>query len=74
MLLGNRLDAILANELVARKVIEEQDIGGKVYSHTLRCEPLYALFTQRFMRDNLGFLERFNAVLAEYEALHSRDL
>ncbi len=70
MLLGKRLDAILANELVAQKVIEDQGIEPLVRSQTLKDEPLHALFTQRFIRENPNFLENFNAALADYEALH----
>jgi polar amino acid transport system substrate-binding protein len=70
MLLGKRLDAILANELVARKLIEEQGIDPVVRSQILKSEPLHALFTQRFIRENPNFLESFNAALAEFEARH----
>jgi polar amino acid transport system substrate-binding protein len=70
MLIGKRLDAILANDLVARKVIEEQGIDPIIRSQILKNEPLYALFTRRFIRENPNFLESFNAALTEYETLH----
>lgn len=73
MLAHKHLDAILVNDLVAVKVIEEQRIGEKVRQHTLKSEPLHAHFTKRFIRENPGFLECFNAALAEYEAQHSHD-
>jgi hypothetical protein len=44
-----------------------------VRSQILKSEPLHALFTQRFIRENPDFLESFNAALAEYEALHHSD-
>ncbi len=70
MLLGKRLDAILVNDLVARKVLDEQGIGPIVRSQILKSEPLYALFTKRFIRENPNFLECFNTALTEYETLH----
>lgn len=70
MLLAGRLDAFLANDMVAEKIIEDQGLAGKIRSHTLKSEALHALFTPRFIRDHPGFLECFNAGLAEYEALH----
>lgn len=73
MLLGRRLDAILANNLVARKIIEDLGIGVRVRTRTLRNEPLHALFTHRFIREHPHFLACFNAALAEYEAVHGRD-
>jgi polar amino acid transport system substrate-binding protein len=70
MLLAHRLDAILANNLVATGVIRELDIDAEVRSQTLVNKPLYALFSRRFIREHPGFLECFNAALVEYERLH----
>ena len=55
---------------VAGKIIEDQGLASKIRSHTLKSEALHALFTHRFIREHPGFLECFNAGLAEYEKLH----
>ena len=70
MLMAGRLDAFLANDMVAGRIIEDQGLGGKIRTHTLKSEALHALFTRRFIREHPDFLECFNAGLAEYEMLH----
>ena len=63
MLLGGRLDAVLANPLVMDLSIREAGVQGKLRSVVLRSEPLGIYFAKRFLAGAPGILDKLNAAI-----------
>ncbi len=65
MLLGKRVDAILANHLVMADLLQANDATQKVRSELQENKPLGVYFSHRFLASQpAGFMGRFNAALA----------
>jgi len=67
MLMLGRLDAILANCMVAKNIMEKEGLRENIRARKLRSEPLYAMFTKKFIENNPGFLDCFNSALKTSE-------
>jgi polar amino acid transport system substrate-binding protein len=66
ILKANRVDAVLANELVMEEILHKrgwQDDFRRVLQDK---KPLYAFFTREFISQNPGFIENFNRNASEY--------
>lgn len=66
MLRGNRVDAVLANDLVMDEILRDkgwQDDFRKVLQEK---KPLYAFFTRDFISRNPEFIEAFDRYAEEY--------
>ena len=61
MLRAGRVDAILANNLVMERLIQEQGLDGQLRSVLQEDRPLGVYFSKPFLARHPGFLERFNA-------------
>lgn len=68
MLLANRFDAILANNLVMDEIIRRDGLKSKLKSHTLKNKPLGVYFSNRFVKENPGFVDEFNKFVLEYRS------
>ncbi len=66
MLLLKRVDAILANNYVAEEIIAQKNLAGRLKSTVQQEQPLGVYFSKTFLAKNPGFLEEFNAGVADY--------
>jgi ABC-type amino acid transport substrate-binding protein len=60
MLQAKRVDAILANNLVMQRSLQQQGLENEIRSVLLKDKPLGVYFAKRFISAHPGFLERFN--------------
>ncbi|MEH6477196.1 MAG: transporter substrate-binding domain-containing protein [Sneathiella sp.] len=60
MLLVNRIDAFMGNELVVDKILSEHKNNGLVAKKIERTMPLGVYFSHRFLSKQSDFLPRFN--------------
>ncbi|WP_299380985.1 hypothetical protein [uncultured Kiloniella sp.] len=60
MLLSDRFEAVLANELVMDRLLHKTDQLEHVRKVDLKNKPLGVYFSNRFLLHNPGFIERFN--------------
>ena len=74
MLLGGRLDAVLANSLAMDLSIREAGVQGKLRSVLLRSEPLGIYFAKRFLAGAPGILDKFNAAIPGCRVSQPEDL
>ncbi len=64
LLIGKRIDAILANELVAKAVMEKTKTPPEIFKVYLnKDKPLGVYWSKKFLSENPGFLERFNRLI-----------
>jgi len=66
MLLYKRVDAILANNFVAEEIIKKENLAGRLKSAIQQDQPLGVYFSKAFLAKNPGFLDEFNAGVADY--------
>jgi len=66
MLLAKRVDAILANNLVAEDIIKKEKLGIKFKRTIQQEQPLGVYFSKTFLEKNPGFLKKFNSCVDEY--------
>lgn len=63
-LLEKRYDAILANELVAKEVMQQMYIFEDQFQvHMFKNKPLGVYWSNKFLKDRPGFLPKFNAAV-----------
>ena len=60
MLLSDRFEAVLANELVMDRLLHETNQSENIRKVDLKNKPLGVYFSNRFLLHNPGFIERFN--------------
>ena len=60
MLLSNRFDAILANELVMQSIIEQQKLHTELDAVVARNKPLGVYFSNEVLKKHPRLLEKFN--------------
>ncbi|WP_417454008.1 substrate-binding periplasmic protein [Kiloniella sp.] len=60
MLLSDRFEAVLANELVMDRLLHKTDQLEHVRKVDLKNKPLGVYFSNRFLLNNPGFIEQFN--------------
>jgi polar amino acid transport system substrate-binding protein len=66
MLLAERIDAILANQLVMNALLKEAGAESKVRSVLEQDKPLGVYFSHQFLSQQNGdFMQRFNQALAK---------
>lgn len=57
-----RADAVLVGNLSAAEIMKSQKLDPKQFKVVLEADkPLYAFFAKRFVKENPGFMEHFNA-------------
>lgn len=66
MLLAKRVDAILANNLVAEEIIQRDKLEGQIRLTVEKEQPLGVYFSKKFIEKNPGFLEKFNGNVKVY--------
>ncbi len=70
MLLAKRVDAVLANHLVADEIIKNEGIAEELKSTVEKEQPLGVYFSKKFLEKNPGFIESFNYYVKEYFEKH----
>lgn len=66
MLIFKRMDAILANELVMKNVLEKMKLSPeKFHIYLNRNKPLGVYWSKKFLLENPNFLKRFNRLIKE---------
>ena len=65
MLQAKRVDAILANNLVMQRSLQQQGLENEIRSVLLKDKPLAVYFGKRFISAHPDFLERFNQHVGE---------
>jgi polar amino acid transport system substrate-binding protein len=70
MLMAKRVDAILANHLVANEIIKNEGIAEELKSTVEKEHPLGVYFSKKFLEKNPGFIESFNYYIKEYFEKH----
>lgn len=63
MLMRNRVDAILANNLVMDSLLAANGLNSGIQSELLQDKPLGVYFSKTFLERSPGFLPRFNAAV-----------
>jgi polar amino acid transport system substrate-binding protein len=66
MLLAKRVDAVLANNLVAGEIIKRDGLSDRLKTTIEKEKPLGVYFSKKFIRNNPGFLQKFNGYIKEY--------
>jgi len=66
MLVVQRFDAMLANNMVMNAIIHSQGMQNKFKSYTLKDKPLGVYFSNRFVADHPDFVEEFNRHVRKY--------
>jgi len=63
MLLGKRVDAVMANNHVMAALLKKYDAEDKVKIYLNQNKPLYVYFSKEFASSRPGFIERFNSLI-----------
>lgn len=66
MLLAGRFDAMLGNDQVMKAIMQDQCSQELIRSHKLMEKPLGVVFSNQFVADHPGFVEKFNQAVKEY--------
>ncbi len=63
MLLGKRVDAVMANNHVMAALLQKHGAEDKVRIFLNQDKPLYVYFSKGFLKSRPGFIERFNSLV-----------
>lgn len=65
MLLGGRVDAVMANNCVMRELLNKFDAMDKVKIYLNKEKPLSVYFSKSFINRYPEFIERFNSTVLD---------
>ncbi|CCO22941.1 substrate-binding periplasmic protein [Maridesulfovibrio hydrothermalis] len=66
MLLYERFDAMLGNNLTMKRYIAKQNLAGQIKSTAYKNKPVGVYFSNRFIEAHPGFITEFNKHVNEY--------